>query len=193
MPKGQYVSRFPRGGSRHTKPLEERFWEKVTIVGLDECWLWVGGVFRNGMHYGQFQYEGRPHNAHRIAWVLTNGEIPTGVRVLHSCDNPPCVNPRHLFLGSDADNMKDMATKGRGRLQRPFNRAVGDRHGMHLHPERVRRGEAHPRSILTDEVVLEVRRLHREGTKQSDLSRQFGIEKTVLSKVVNRRTWRHLP
>lgn len=103
MPKGQYA--------RPT--VAERFWPKVDMTG-DGCWEWQASRFRRPP-YGQFQYEGRPHVAHRIAWILSNGPIPEGKKVLHSCDNPPCCRPSHLFIGTDSDNMKDMISKGRGK------------------------------------------------------------------------------
>lgn len=87
----------------------ERFWSKVDKSG--ECWLWIASRLSGG--YGQFQMGGRPHAAHRAAWILANGPIPPGLHVLHSCDNPPCVRLDHLRLGTVADNMRDKALRGR--------------------------------------------------------------------------------
>lgn len=206
MPKGQYESQFRKNSGRangHRPSVEERFWQKVNKDGpiirpdLGPCWEWTGARFRRvrdgSLSYGQFQFEGRPHNAHRVAWALANGPIEAGVHVLHHCDNEACVRLEHLFVGSDSDNMRDMAAKGRSRLQRPFNRATGDRHGMHLHPERVRRGEAHPKAVLTEHQVTEMRRLHRAGTPQVELARLFAIDKTLVSKIVNKLIWKHVP
>lgn len=191
MPKGHYKSQFRRGGRNSGRTVPERFWEKVQIQGPSECWPWQGAVFQIGMGYGQFQFEGRPHSAHRIAWLLTKGPIPAGSRVLHHCDNPPCCNPVHLFIGSNADNMKDMASKGRAR---PYRGGVfGDRNGTRTKPESRPRGEAHPRAVLTESQVLELRRLHREGVRQIDLGRRFGLSRDVVSKIINRRSWKHLP
>lgn len=104
MPKGVY--------SRPT--LVERFWPKVDQTGgPDACWPWTRSLFRRGLPYGQFQWRGRPHVAHRIAWMLTNGEIPEGMKVCHRCDNPPCCNPSHLFLGDQSANERDKVAKGR--------------------------------------------------------------------------------
>ncbi len=101
------------GGSQRV-PLTERFWEKVQITS--GCWLWLGGFHRAG--YGQIN-AGAPNPrmilAHRVAWELTLGPIPNGLLVLHYCDNPPRVNPSHLFLGTQRDNVKDMMQKGRNR------------------------------------------------------------------------------
>lgn len=87
-----------------------KFWNKVNKTAT--CWLWVGAKSSNG--YGEFWLAGRPQGAHRVAWQDTHGEIPGGLRVLHKCDTPLCVNPEHLFLGTAKDNMQDMLLKGRG-------------------------------------------------------------------------------
>jgi len=114
MPTGQFI---------HTKrPLEERFWEKVDVRGPDECWPWTRK--HNPKGYGQFRKD-KMVQAHRMAWELTNGPIPDGLDVLHTCDNPPCCNPHHLFLGTNDDNMRDMNSKGRhGNIKKthcPYN------------------------------------------------------------------------
>lgn len=88
----------------------KRFWNKVKKT--DYCWLWT--AYTNSDGYGQFWFRGTMGKAHRFSWILHNGEIPKGVCVLHiECDNPPCVNPDHLELGTDADNMQDCLKKGR--------------------------------------------------------------------------------
>lgn len=112
--------------------LRERFWAKVTKG--DGCWLWTGHRLKHG--YGVISVggrKGRPELAHRVAWVLTNGAISGDQAVLHRCDNPPCVRPDHLFLGSQADNMIDMRTKGRWqrinpRTNRPKGYRLTDEH-----------------------------------------------------------------
>jgi hypothetical protein len=93
------------------KSVEERFWSKVNIPSLYACWEWTASKQRRG--YGRFKLNSKPEKAHRIAWSLVNGKIPEGMCILHKCDNPPCVNPLHLFLGTHADNMKDMRQKNR--------------------------------------------------------------------------------
>lgn len=103
---------------RDKKPIEERFWEKVEKT--ENCWLWT--AFKNKRGYGVFGLEHHEHGkrpklilAPRMAWILTNGPIPEGQYILHTCDNPPCVRPDHLRVGTLAENAQDMWNKGRGR------------------------------------------------------------------------------
>lgn len=177
-------------GTKTRQEFEDAFWVKVDRTS--ECWLWTGAPFRTGMGYGQASMGRRPVAAHRIAWLLTYGDIPEDVNILHQCDRPLCCRPDHLFSGDQSDNMKDMADKGRGRLQRPFNRATGDQHGSRLHPESRPRGESHPRARLTEQQVREMRQLHREGVRPVDLVARYGVPKDVVSKVIHEITWRHV-
>ena len=93
--------------------MAKRFWSKVDKSDLEGCWIWTAGCFKQG--YGAFSLNGKAYYAHRVAYRLTQGSIPTSLQVCHTCDNPPCCNPDHLFLGTQLTNMQDMALKGRQR------------------------------------------------------------------------------
>lgn len=104
---------------RTAENLETRFWRKVARRGPDECWLWTGSVFSEQRPYGCFGIKGRSFRAHRVAWSLANGrDIPAGKVVCHACDNPRCVNPAHIWLGTPLENMRDMLRKGRAHHQK---------------------------------------------------------------------------
>lgn len=105
-----------------TQEVAERFWAKVRKT--DGCWEWMGA--RRGKGYGQFYLNGRTQHAHRVAWELVHGPIPPGMQALHRCDNPPCVRPADLFLGTNHDNVLDRHSKGRTKIS-PQARARAQR------------------------------------------------------------------
>ncbi|KKM00856.1 hypothetical protein LCGC14_1800190, partial [marine sediment metagenome] len=115
----------------------KRFWAKV-IKNKNGCWEWKNATDTSG--YGLFWKNGKHHKAHRISWELHNGKIPKGLLVLHTCDNPLCVNPNHLWLGTNQDNQNDMYAKNRGK------KATGEKHGC---------------AKLTWEVVRIIRKLYK--------------------------------
>ena len=117
-------------GEAEAAKAKTRFWSKVNQRGPDDCWEWQEGKSKQG--YGQFTLYGAHLRAHRFAWMLTHGPIPDEMLVCHKCDNPPCCNPSHLFLGTHLDNQRDKKAKGRC--------ATGERNGAHTYPERRPRG-----------------------------------------------------
>jgi hypothetical protein len=162
---------------------EERFWKNVDKSGGPEsCWLWTAG--KSG-DYGDFWIAGGHTGAHRMAYVLSRGGIPDGMFVCHKCDNPICVNPAHLFLGTCADNLADMAQKGRA--------AKGDQNGRRLHPESVPRGEGSASAKLTEQQVIAMRvRFAGGGVTKSDLMREYGVSHRQVRNILARRQWAHV-
>lgn len=182
----------------------ERFWSKVNKDGPTQphmttpCWVWTAGCFAN--RYGAAFMDGRTVRAHRVAVMLTSGPIPDGLHVCHRCDNPPCCNPDHLFLGTAQDNMADRSRKGRtasgdrnGSRTRPDRRPRGDRNTSRSKPELLRRGENHGRARLTEANVIDVRARHARGERIIDLAREFSVNKSAIFNIVYRRTWKHVP
>lgn len=137
-----------------------RFWPKVDVRGPDECWPWTAS--RNIHNYGRLGRGGGGGEigAHRASWMINRGEIPAGLFVCHRCDNPPCCNPAHLFLGTSRDNTRDMVSKGR----------------------------ANGRRVLTPDVVREVRRLLPSKT-HSEIAARFGIGRSTVQHIKRGRTW----
>lgn len=150
--------------------LESRFWPKVDKRGPDDCWVWTGAVNEHG--YGVMRPEGRRNGptvkAHRVS-VILDGRDPVGLCVLHSCDNPPCVNPRHLDLGTKADNTHDMLAKRRG--------LVGQRNGQ---------------AKLTDAQASEIRRRRNAGERRDRLAAEFGVSGAAITRIANGEGWRHV-
>lgn len=140
--------------NRRLRPhqVRQRFDAKVSRCGDHECWPWKGSVTRGG--YGQMWLTGHgPTSAHRLAWLFANGPIPSGQSVLHRCDNPPCCNPVHLFLGTHADNMRDAVKKRRFSVARPN------------------------RQKLSSETLAAIDALLANGHAQIAIARRFGVSK----------------
>lgn len=151
-----------------TLPIEERFWPKVRGGAPDECWEWQASRTPGG--YGRIGCGDRVGGwaaAHRVSWELHHGPIPSGLLVLHRCDNPPCVNPAHLFLGTHADNGADRDAKGRR------NDA---------------RGERHASARLTVEQVREIRAQLGDVPKK-ELARRYGVRYQSIQAIASGKSW----
>lgn len=155
-----------RGGT-----IEERFWRKVyKLEGEDACWIWIAAS--NEHHYGLFNFKKALCKAHRVSWILENGEIPPGIDVLHKCDNPPCIRPSHLFLGDAKINGMDASKKGR-----------------------IRHGEQHHFSVATEAQVIAIRSefVPRKAGMLAMLAEKYGLKRGTVGHIVQGASWKHLP
>jgi len=157
----------------------ERFWEKVRRG--PGCWEWQG--YRDEKGYGTFHVDTARHavKAHRFAWELAHGPLSQekvdhrGTCVLHRCDNPSCVRPDHLFLGTQTDNNRDRHAKGRSVM--PKNKARGERAG---------------KAKLSNADAVAIRRLHSEGVSQVELGRRFGVDSSNICRLVSGKTYKEV-
>jgi hypothetical protein len=160
---------------------------------LDEgCWIWTGS--RAG-GYGTLRVDGKVQKTHRLSYAEFIGQIPDGLCVCHHCDNPPCFNPDHLFLGTHNDNMQDMKRKGRSATGEKsssvlYPKARGEDHWAFNKPELVLKGESVWCHKLTEKDVLYIR-AHPELPSKG-LARTFSVDDKTIRSARNRETWRHI-
>lgn len=172
-----YVPRIVAAVERYRPPAEDAwFWKHVDVRQPDECWEWQG--FRNSRGYGQCRHNKDQRVAHRWAWEITYGPIPRGILVCHHCDNPPCVNPAHLFLGTQRDNVRDMHAKGRDRI---------------VFESDPPQGEKNANAKLTAAKVIAMRAEYAAGgITQKQLAERYGISPALASFVISGRAWKHV-
>lgn len=154
-----------------TKTVEERFWSKVFKAGDDECWIWQGSVSNFG--YGKITINGKSIRVTRLSYQLANSDNPLGPKdkVCHSCDNPSCVNPRHLWKGTHTDNMHDMFNKGRGK--------------------RIIKGKLVTQYIFTPNQIEQIRIIYASGEKnQTELARIYGCSQSTIGRIVHGKLWK---
>lgn len=149
-----------------------RFWKNVPVGDPSECWEWTG--YRSNLGYGRFTRAGKTGTqmAHRIAYELTYGPLPPHLFACHKCDNPPCCNPNHLFAGTAAENFHDAISKGRWRRPPP------------------RRGAESNKTKLTEDQVKEIRSSEEPARV---LATRFGVSKTAIYLIRNKKNWSWLP
>lgn len=158
-----------------------RFWSHVDHGSINRCWPWK--LYKNAEGYGAVKFAGKIRKVHRVAWELAFKERPSSL-VCHTCDNPPCCNPSHLFTGSDADNSRDKVNKQR--------QARGPKHGFVLHPEKIPRGEQNGKAKLSSLRVTEIRTLRAAGLSGPKIARMVGVKRTEVYNVLSGKTWRHV-
>lgn len=150
----------------------ERFWSKVKKT--KGCWNWVAGKDKNG--YGKISIHRKDYRAHRLSYEMYwKKVIPKGLLVLHKCDNPSCVNPKHLSLGTNQDNMKDMVRKGRRST--------------------FLSGETHPLSKLNNNLVRKIQRIlkiNNEYGINRKLAKMYNISESIISRIKHNKRWRHI-
>jgi len=151
------------------KPIEERFWNLVDRGNDSACWNWLG---TKPTGYGGMKINGVVRRAHRVSWELHFGQIPDDLCVLHRCDNPACVNPDHLYLGTVDDNNRDCRLKGRhgcGRTSKP--------------------GESNPRARLNKRNIKKIFALRKRKLSQQAIADQFGISQAQISRILRKQSW----
>lgn len=167
--KGQPI-RFIHHHQKIQPPIE-RFWSKVNKTDdPSQCWLWQSAFDQDG--YGLFKVNSRMVRAPRYMYQLVKGAIPLGYHVMHSCDNPPCVNPNHLSVGTGKDNHHDSSLKGR-------------RHNQ--------QGALNNCAKLTSDAIVKIRQLHGQGLSNKEIAKRFHVSRSNIGFICARQTWRHIP
>lgn len=136
----------------------------------DGCWIWGGG--KTDVGYGRVSFDGLFYSVHRLSYLIYKEEIPNGLFVLHKCDRRSCINPKHLFVGTQSDNMKDCYAKNR-------------------HSRISALGEKAYNSKLKDKYIPKIKKLYKDGLMQKEIAKMFGVNRSLISRVINDKRWKH--
>lgn len=161
------VNKFLGNNQFSKLSIEDRFWQKVDKKDDNGCWNWVGAI--NGNGYGCFGINKKLIGSHRFSYQIHFGEIPDGMLICHHCDNPLCINPKHLFLGTSKDNSQDAVMKGR-----------------------TNHSENHPKAKLSNNDVILIRKMYTQGVPRIELSALFGVMRPEIYKLLNGQIWIHV-
>ena len=178
------IYQWAKAGRKYLDPVTtaDRFWSKVQKT--ETCWVWIGAHVPRGYGIIHIRSQDRNVYAHRYSWEIHYGPVPDGLLVCHTCDNPPCVRPDHLFVGSVQDNSTDAKAKGRT--------ASGERHGTKTHPEAFPKGSQCTHAKITEDQVREIRLAAANGEKRASIGTRYGLHPAYVSLVVARRRWTHV-
>ena len=149
------------------KKPQDRFFKKVDKQGPNGCWSWTGAQISGG--YGHFRLREKMIAAHRYSYIFHKGEIPVGLKVCHTCGNPNCVNPEHLYLDTHHGNMKKMKEEGR-----------------------LAKGQAHGTAKLDDAKVKYIRNMYREGLTKTEIAKMYKVTPVTIAKVISGQRWSHV-
>ena len=144
-----------------------RYWAKVDKRGDDECWPWTRSLSAGKDGYGHLNVDKVIYDSHRLTWILTYGEIPEGMHVLHRCNFKPCCNPKHLYLGTHQDNMADLKASGHNFATRG-------------------------RALITEDQVRSIRAEVASGVSQRAIAQRLGMDPSSISDLVRRKSWKHV-
>lgn len=153
--------------------LQEHIEQNVTVTESG-CWTWNGHRMPEPTNYGMISIKNVPRYVHRVQYTLVFGLIPKGLQVLHECDNPPCCNPQHLFLGTQSDNIIDRNSKGRANYKH-------------------HQGEDHHFATITEALAIEILKRLSLGARIADLTQEYNLSKHVVPGLAHNKSWKYLP